>query len=519
MYRRVPSPPQEGNKGNFDNGNFDNGAHLNHHDLSLAAPTSSAALLAAAAHPVEASTSNDLLPVLAPPQHHAKSRPGRNMHMPSTASLDGSHVHPHDHFPLRLHRMLCHSSKTPGLESIATWSQCGGYFRIHNRDRFARELLPEFFPFQNHYKSFMRQISLYKLRRIKQSGPLNGFYHHPYFHRDDVEKCFRLKRESTNKSAISGKTRNQGVAAASTAKQGHQVSLVSQRQQADWTRGQGAANIRWSEEDIDSSAKMRRIMAGTIVPPYSGMRPFPDTKNTNNFTLNVHDGAATHQQYAAVSGRSAPSMGMILEESADASPDLTTYLQGLLQQSSALLSFSHHATGNHGPGMNTRLPHMVPSSSAIETTMARMVMDHQQHHVLLHEEEQQIKNALLLNQERWQEETCVPGISKEEHHGAEATASATAGPPSCPPVTARGIAAEIINTFGGSGDGAATTHSHNAGGKNEKERGQQGDTKEEAARLVVQHPQELPEPTPIGNSETAAAGGEDNAIPAKFWAI
>ena len=55
-------------------------------------------------------------------------------------------------FPFKLHTVL-EEAKMCGFEDIASWIQDGKAFKIHNRDRFTKEVLPLYFS-QSHYKSF-----------------------------------------------------------------------------------------------------------------------------------------------------------------------------------------------------------------------------------------------------------------------------------------------------------------------------------------------------------------------------
>ena len=59
-------------------------------------------------------------------------------------------------FPFRLHQMLNDSTKK-GFEDVVCWRDDGRSFLIRDKNRFATNILPEYFQGQTHYKSFQRQ--------------------------------------------------------------------------------------------------------------------------------------------------------------------------------------------------------------------------------------------------------------------------------------------------------------------------------------------------------------------------
>ena len=78
----------------------------------------------------------------------------------------------------------------------------GRCFRVHDPIKFVSMVLPHYFS-QTKYRSFQRQLNHYGFERIVK-GPLEGYYKHPSFLRDDKELCEsmgRIKRKTTKKNA------------------------------------------------------------------------------------------------------------------------------------------------------------------------------------------------------------------------------------------------------------------------------------------------------------------------------
>ena len=65
-------------------------------------------------------------------------------------------------FPFRLHDMLNDATKK-GFEDVVCWRDDDRSFLIRDKDRFALEVLPNYFQGQTHYKSFQRQRKSFSL--------------------------------------------------------------------------------------------------------------------------------------------------------------------------------------------------------------------------------------------------------------------------------------------------------------------------------------------------------------------
>lgn len=95
-------------------------------------------------------------------------------------------------FPGRIRELLDYV-ESENLPHIVSWVR-NDAFQIHNQDEMLR-LLSIFFG-QTHYRSFTRQLNIWRFRR-ERTGPHKGAYTHPYFLRDDPEACSKMRiRES-----------------------------------------------------------------------------------------------------------------------------------------------------------------------------------------------------------------------------------------------------------------------------------------------------------------------------------
>ena len=69
-------------------------------------------------------------------------------------------------FPVVLHDILENAEAT-GLDEVISWTPTGRAFKIHDKKRFLKEIVPQHFRLTK-YKSFCRQMNLwdFKLERI-----------------------------------------------------------------------------------------------------------------------------------------------------------------------------------------------------------------------------------------------------------------------------------------------------------------------------------------------------------------
>jgi hypothetical protein len=95
-------------------------------------------------------------------------------------------------FPWKLHELLTQAEKN-GNDAIISWLPGTDAFKVHNKQKFATEILPAYFN-ATKYKSFQRNLNLWGFETITE-GPNKGGCYHKLFLRDDREKCHYMTRQ------------------------------------------------------------------------------------------------------------------------------------------------------------------------------------------------------------------------------------------------------------------------------------------------------------------------------------
>lgn len=65
-------------------------------------------------------------------------------------------------------------------------------FKVHDQKEFAKHIMPHYCR-HSRYKSFLRQLSMYKFQRVTE-GPNRGAYRHPHFLRNRIGLCELINR-------------------------------------------------------------------------------------------------------------------------------------------------------------------------------------------------------------------------------------------------------------------------------------------------------------------------------------
>mmetsp|Transcript_5250 Transcript_5250/g.15325 ORF Transcript_5250/g.15325 Transcript_5250/m.15325 type:complete len:413 (+) Transcript_5250:97-1335(+) len=104
-------------------------------------------------------------------------------------------------FPVVLYRML-EDAETQGFEDVISWNKNGRCFKIHDRERFLDDVLPQYLRLTA-YKSFVRQLNLWGFSVIYggRKAPDRGSYQHMYFIRGRADLCEQISRTKKAKSA------------------------------------------------------------------------------------------------------------------------------------------------------------------------------------------------------------------------------------------------------------------------------------------------------------------------------
>ena len=108
---------------------------------------------------------------------------------------------PQTPFPLLLHNMLSQVEQD-GLAHIFSWMPNGKAIKIHDKKAFIETIIPRYFPHQTQFKSYLKQLGLYRFVRIGRkdltASSMNddyiGAYHHPDFVQYDLARCLDIKR-------------------------------------------------------------------------------------------------------------------------------------------------------------------------------------------------------------------------------------------------------------------------------------------------------------------------------------
>ena len=107
-----------------------------------------------------------------------------------------------------------------GLAHIIGWVGGGKAIKIHDRNAFTDLIIPRYFPQQTQFKSFLKQLGLYKFERIGKLHPLatmsreyTGAYINPDFLKHDFSRCFKIQRIKTHSTSGQCKKKTGGAIA------------------------------------------------------------------------------------------------------------------------------------------------------------------------------------------------------------------------------------------------------------------------------------------------------------------
>ena len=125
-------------------------------------------------------------------------------------------------FPERLHFLL-HDAKRTKQDNIITWLPCGKIFRVLDRRRLERDLLPRHFV-SSTWRPFTKQLRLHSFKRLEFDA-----FSHPYFLRDDLSMVHAIKRriktQANQDKNASGRMRDKDERKAS--KKAKKASIVN----------------------------------------------------------------------------------------------------------------------------------------------------------------------------------------------------------------------------------------------------------------------------------------------------
>ena len=96
-------------------------------------------------------------------------------------------------FPEKLHHLLEETEKQGSTQEIISWSADGKSFKVHDRERFTKEVLSTFFGTPILYRSFQRNLNLWNFQAVPR-GPNKGYLFHPLFVRGKIHLVHAMKR-------------------------------------------------------------------------------------------------------------------------------------------------------------------------------------------------------------------------------------------------------------------------------------------------------------------------------------
>jgi HSF-type DNA-binding len=129
----------------------------------------------------------------------AGERPSSTSSEPSSKSRrDKKQGIKNEAFPLKLYRLLKESEEA-GKDDIVSFTHTGNAFKIHHQQRFANEILPDYFRHKR-FDSFKRQLSMYGFVRIPV-GPEEGAFEHRLFKRDRLDLVHQMRRVAVEQGA------------------------------------------------------------------------------------------------------------------------------------------------------------------------------------------------------------------------------------------------------------------------------------------------------------------------------
>merc|ERR1740130_159705 len=172
-------------------------------------------------------------------------------------------------FPWKLHLLLerCEYEKH---ESIVSWLPNGKSFKVHDKERFVKEIMPSFFGTQS-FKTFQRNLNLWGFTRVSK-GPQKDVCSHPLFLKGFPAVCQSMKRivlKGTgrgNRAPLGGvdvSSVQAVVAAAAIQQQQQQLHQQVQAQQAQMVQAQQQAAAQHQQQQQQQNSPVLSSSGGS----------------------------------------------------------------------------------------------------------------------------------------------------------------------------------------------------------------------------------------------------------------
>ena len=113
-------------------------------------------------------------------------------------------------FPQKLYRILEYADESPDVQSIISWQPHGRSFKIKDKKRLVKEVLPLFFS-TCQYDSFRRNLNTWGFVQIRGvNSPDNKSYYHEYFLRTRIDLSYMIKRVNDTRATPSRTSSSSG---------------------------------------------------------------------------------------------------------------------------------------------------------------------------------------------------------------------------------------------------------------------------------------------------------------------
>ena len=181
-------------------------------------------------------------------------------------------------FPSRLYQLL-EDAEREGNESIVAWTSNGESFKVHDKIRFANDIMPRYFG-SSKYRSFQKNLNLWgfitKLAPLK--SPHRGEVSSPSFVRGFPEKCLQMKRVVKNK--VVKKEEEEEEKAAAVAESDYQ-NLNPMLIEPSSDVGAASSNARQKKSSSSSQKKNSASSSASQLLPSSGQGNPPAMMDLN----------------------------------------------------------------------------------------------------------------------------------------------------------------------------------------------------------------------------------------------
>jgi hypothetical protein len=177
-------------------------------------------------------------------------------------------------FPVKLHQML-NDAEESGNGDIVSWLPDGKSFKIHDRARFVRLIMPSYFG-ASKFRSFQRNLNLWNFTAVN-NFPKKGNVSHPRFIRNCPDLCETMQREKVkNKTpppSVLSEPRQDAARAVA-----EPFSATQSSDDLSW--GSLRAQARPVQYEVPRNSQATGLSGGWPFPILGSENPAPSSINT-----------------------------------------------------------------------------------------------------------------------------------------------------------------------------------------------------------------------------------------------